>query len=154
MPHDAASLDALLILLGRSPTTLAEFRQKYAARAAVAAAGPVAMVDAAAVYRELLADVVAVEQAWSNQLVTYEEAERQSGLSQKQLSRLAKSGAVESEGTNRNRRFRRGDLPTKRGYKPPPPPPPPVAPSSAAPYDPGADARRLARQLASQRRGN
>jgi hypothetical protein len=156
MSHDAASLDALLDslndLVRRPPGTVSGVRQKYRALAALAAAAPGTLVDAAAVYGRILADIEALEEASANQLLTYDEAARESGLSPRQLARLAEAGKVDYVGSNRGRRFRRGSLP-KRGSKPPPPPPPPVAPSSTAPYDPHADARRTARQLGLSRRG-
>jgi hypothetical protein len=156
MSYDApldALLDSLNDLVSRPPGTLSEFRQKCRALAALAAAAPGTLVDAAAIYGRILADIGALEEASANQLLTYDEAARESGLSPRHLARYAEARKEEAVGQNRNRRFRRGSLPTKRGSKPPPPPPPPVAPSSTAPYDPNADARRIARQLDLSRRG-
>jgi hypothetical protein len=134
-----------------NPTSVQEMLEKYAARHLLTTARR-ALVDEGEMLSEVVRDLEAVLRGWKDELLDYEQATRESKLGRRQLARLAASGEIESQGSNRTRRFQRRSLLEYRGQRErkqssASPPDGAVAGPRTAKYDPSADARRVARLL-------
>src|SRR5437899_6286060 len=93
-----------------------------------------ALVDGARVCEDVLQDFEAVTRAEDDAEISLSDAAAESGYSSDHLRRLHRMGKLPAYRKGRNLFFRSGDLPSK-----------PTAPRFS-PYDPGADARRVASQ--------
>lgn len=91
--------------------------------------------------REFLADLEAVAQVATDELLTVAQAAAESGYSHEHVARMVREGTIPNAGRRRAPRIRRTDLPRKPGRA--------LAAPSAASYDPATDARDL---LSRQRR--
>ena len=98
-----------------------------------------ALVDGARVCEDVLEDFEAVTRAEDDAELSLSEAAAESGYSGDHLRRLHRLGKLPAYRKGRNLFFRSGDLPRK-----------PAAPR-LSPYDPVADARRVASQRHEER---
>lgn len=78
-----------------------------------------ALVNAAALLEEVLADVNAVMAAETEHLLNLQQAARESGYSAEHLGRLVREGRIPNAGRPNAPRIRLRDLPRKAGYLPP-----------------------------------
>lgn len=78
-----------------------------------------ALVNAAALLEEVLADFDAVMAAEADNVLNLQQAARESGYSPEHLGRLVREGRIPNAGRPNAPRIRLRDLPRKAGYLPP-----------------------------------
>lgn len=78
-------------------------------------AGGNILVSAPSLIGEFLADVVMLEAAHENELLSLERASCESGYSKAHLRRMAAQGKIPLHGSRYRPRIRRADLPRKAG---------------------------------------
>ena len=94
-----------------------------------------AHVNGAVLCDEVLRDLVEIQNAQDDELLTLREAAAISGYTEDHLGRLIRDGTIPNTGRRGAPRIRRGDLPRRPGRR--------VALAVPGAYDPDTDARKL-----------